>query len=112
MLRVNSVGTTSACDPASIFACPQCGMRHLVYIRYLWLDMTNMFERGEKAALDFMNTNVLCSKPDIYVAIGKTNLKTFSQMSTNMNSKNGKGDVVAVKNSLLRKCCSSPEAET
>ena len=37
MLRVNSVGTTSACDPASIFACPQCGMRHLVYMRYLWL---------------------------------------------------------------------------
>ena len=31
MLRVNSVGTTSACDPASIFACPQCGMHHLVY---------------------------------------------------------------------------------
>ena len=29
------------------------------------LDMTNMFERGEKAALDFMNTNVLCTKPDI-----------------------------------------------
>ena len=78
------------------------------------LDMTNMFERGEKAALDFMNTNILCTKPDIYVAIGKTNSKTFSQMSTNMNSKNGKGDVVAVKNSkkLLRKCCSSPEAET
>ena len=36
MLRVNSVGTTSACDLASIFACPQCGMRHLVYVRYLW----------------------------------------------------------------------------
>ena len=38
MLRINSVGTTSACDPASIFACPQCGMRHLVYMRYLWFD--------------------------------------------------------------------------
>ena len=35
MLRVNSVGTTSAYDPASIFACPQCGMHHLVYMRYL-----------------------------------------------------------------------------
>ena len=34
MLRVNSVATTSACDPASIFACPQCGMCHLVYMRY------------------------------------------------------------------------------
>jgi hypothetical protein len=62
-------------------------------------DMTNMFERGEKAALDFMNTKVLCSKPDIYAAIKKTNLKTFSQMSTKVNSKNRKGDVVAVKNS-------------
>ena len=60
-------------------------------------DMTNMFERGEKAALDFMNTKVLCSKPDIYAAIKKTNLKTFSQMSTKVNSKNRKGDVVAVK---------------
>ena len=58
-----------------------------------------MFERGEKAALDFMNTKVLCSKPDIYAAIKKTNLKTFSQMSTKVNSKNRKGDVVAVKNS-------------
>ena len=37
MLRVNSVGMTSACDPASIFACPQCGMHHLVYMRYLWV---------------------------------------------------------------------------
>ena len=36
MLRVNSVGTTSACDLASIFVCPQCGMHHLVYMRYLW----------------------------------------------------------------------------
>ena len=63
------------------------------------LDMKNMFERGEKAALDFMNTNVLCTKPDIYAAIRKTNLKTFSQMSTKVNSKNGKGEVVAVKNS-------------
>ena len=62
-------------------------------------DMTNMFERGEKAALDVMNTKVLCSKPDIYAAIKKTNLKTFSQMSTKVNSKNRKGDVVAVKNS-------------
>lgn len=51
-------------------------------------DMTNMFERGEKAALDFMNTKVLCSKPDIYAAIKKTNL-----------SKNRKGHVVAVNNS-------------
>ena len=63
------------------------------------LDMTNMFERGEKAALDFMNTNVLCTKCDIYAAIRKTNLKTFSQMSTKVNSKNGKGDVVALMNS-------------
>ena len=36
MLCVNSIGTTSACDLASIFACPQCGMHHLVYMRYLW----------------------------------------------------------------------------
>ena len=63
------------------------------------IDMTTMFERGEKAALDFMNTNVLCTKPDIYAAIRKTNLKTFSQISTKVNSKNGKGDVEAVKNS-------------
>ena len=42
------------------------------------LDMTNMFKRGEKAALDFMNTNILCTKCDIYAAIRKTNLKTFS----------------------------------
>ena len=42
------------------------------------LDMTNMFERGEKAAVDFINTNVLCTKPDIYAAIRKNNLKTFS----------------------------------
>ena len=58
-----------------------------------------MFERGEKAALNFMNVKVLCTKPDIYAAIRKTNLKTFSQLSTKVNSKNGKGDVVAVKNS-------------
>ena len=38
MLHVNSVGMTSACDPASMFACPQCGMHHLVYMRYLWLE--------------------------------------------------------------------------
>ena len=63
------------------------------------LDMTNMFERGKKAALDFINTNVLCTKLDIYAAIRKTNLKTFSQMSTKVNSKNGKGDIVAIKNS-------------
>ena len=35
MLGVNSVGTNSACDLASIFACPQCEMHHLVYLRYL-----------------------------------------------------------------------------
>ena len=62
-------------------------------------DMANMFERGEKAALDFMNTNVLSAKPDIYAAIKKTNLMTFSQASTKVNSKNGKGDIVAVNNS-------------
>ena len=28
-------------------------------------DMANMFERGKKAALDFMNTNLLSAKPDI-----------------------------------------------
>ena len=36
-----------------------------------------MFERGEKAALDFMNTNVLCTKADIYVAIRKKKIKDF-----------------------------------
>ena len=41
MVRVNSVGTTSACDPASIFACPQCGMHHLVYMIYLCLPCTS-----------------------------------------------------------------------
>ena len=40
MLRVNFVETTSACEPASIFACPQCGMHHLEYMRYLWCPQT------------------------------------------------------------------------
>ena len=42
------MGTTSACDPASIFACPHCGMRHLVYMRYLWYIQTRE-NNGEDA---------------------------------------------------------------
>ena len=46
MLRVNSVGTTSACDPASIFACPQRGMRHLVYMKYLWSGLVENYRKN------------------------------------------------------------------
>ena len=61
------------------------------------LNMTNMFKRGKTAALDFMNTNILCTKPDIYTAIRKTNLKTFSNEH--------KGEQQKWK----RRCCSHKE---
>ena len=60
--------------------------------------MMDMSKRGEEAALDHMNTKILCAKPSIYTAIKKMKLNTFS-VGTKVSKKDGKGKIVAMKNS-------------
>ena len=62
-------------------------------------DMSNMFQQGETAAMDFIQTNILSSSPDIYSPIKKIKLKTFTSLSTKVHRKNKKGEIVALKNS-------------
>ena len=52
--RVNCVGTTSAYDPASIFAGLQCGIHHLVYMRYLY-GMAAMADQRTRVISDLKN---------------------------------------------------------
>jgi hypothetical protein len=62
-------------------------------------DMKNMYERGEAAAVSYIETNILSENPDIYTPIKKMNLRTFSSMNTKVTSKTKKGEIVALKNS-------------
>ena len=67
--------------------------------------MRSMLNRGEAAALSFMNSNVLSAEPDIYTTIKKNNLQTFSSINRKVTGKSKNGNVVALKNSkkLLEK---------
>jgi hypothetical protein len=62
-------------------------------------DMNNMYERGEAAAVTYMEKNILSEKPDIYAPLQKMNLRTFSSMNKKVASKTKKGEIVALKNS-------------
>ena len=68
-------------------------------------DMKNMYDKGEAAAVSYMKTNILSSKPDIYMPNKKFNLRTFSSINR-INRKIKNGDVVAVKDpiSCLQMC--------
>ena len=63
-------------------------------------DMKNMHEKGEVAAVSYMKTNILSSKPDIYTPVKKFNLRTFSSVNKKINSKTKNGDIVTLKNSM------------
>ena len=62
-------------------------------------DMKKMQERGEDAVHSFINTRILTEEPDIHSPIKRVSLKTFSSMSSKVKAKNGKGEVIALKNS-------------
>ena len=62
-------------------------------------DMKNMYQRGEAAAVSYIETNILSENPDIYTPIKKMNLRTFSSMNKKVTSKTKKGEIVALKNS-------------
>jgi hypothetical protein len=62
-------------------------------------DMNNMYERGEAAAVKYMEKNILSEKPDIYAPLKKMNLRTFSSLNKKVASKTKKGEIVALKNS-------------
>ena len=62
-------------------------------------DMKNMHDKGEAAAMSYMKTNILSSKPDIYTPIKKLNLRTFSSVHKKITSKTKNGEIVALKNS-------------
>ncbi len=64
-------------------------------------DMKTMLEKGECAAVEFMEANILGEKPNIYSKIKKTQLQTFSLIGKKVNSKNRKGEIVALKNSKM-----------
>ena len=71
-------------------------------------DMTTMLERGESAAVEFMQSNIIGEEPNIYTTIKKTRLQTFSSIGKKVTSKSKKGQIVALKNSkmLFAKCFS------
>ncbi len=62
-------------------------------------DMKKMQERGEDAVQKFINTRILTEEPDIHSPIKRVALKTFWSMSSKVKTKNGKGEVIALKNS-------------
>ena len=62
-------------------------------------DVKNMHDKGEAAAMSYMKTNILFSKPDIYNPIKKLNLRTFSSVYKKITSKTKNGEIVALKNS-------------
>ena len=62
-------------------------------------DMKTMLEKGECAAVEFMESNIVGEEPDIYTKIKKTQLQTFSLIGKKVNSKSKKGEIVALKNS-------------
>ncbi len=64
-------------------------------------DMKSMYEKGESAAVEFMENQILCDKPDIYNPIKKTNLQTFTSLSKTVTTKKKNGEIVALKNSKL-----------
>jgi hypothetical protein len=64
-------------------------------------DMKTMLEKGECAAVEFMEANILGENPNIYSKIKKTQLQTFSLIGKKVNSKNRKGEIVALKNSKM-----------
>jgi hypothetical protein len=61
--------------------------------------MKTMLEKGECAAVEFMESNIVGEEPDIYTKIKKTQLQTFSLIGKKVNSKSKKGEIVALKNS-------------
>ena len=61
-------------------------------------DMKNMHDKGEAAAMSYMKTNILSSKPDIYTPIKKLNLRTFSSVHKKITSKTKNSEIVALKN--------------
>ena len=62
-------------------------------------DMKTILEKGECAAVEFMESNIVGEEPDIYTKIKKTQLQTFSLIGKKVNSKSKKGEIVALKNS-------------
>lgn len=56
-------------------------------------DMSNKCERGEAAALTYVETNILSQKPDIYTPIKKLNLRTFSSINKKVTSQMRKGEI-------------------
>ena len=69
-------------------------------------DMKTMLEKGECAAVEFMESNIVGEEPDIYTKIKKTQLQTFSLIGKKVNSKSKKGEIVALKTQkhFLQKC--------
>jgi hypothetical protein len=61
--------------------------------------MKTMLEKGECAAVEFMESNIVGEEPDIYTKIKKTQLHTFSLIGKKVNCKSKKGEILALKNS-------------
>ena len=87
MLRINSVGTTSVCDPASIFACPQCGMHHPVYMRYLWLTCWQLFAfTGQMNTTLSVQREISTAKRSKHEQILRQNLIKVKSFATQCNT--------------------------
>jgi hypothetical protein len=62
-------------------------------------DMKTMVQKGEVAAVKFMETHITGDEPNIYSTITKTKLQTYSVVGKKVTSKSKKGELVAMKNS-------------
>ena len=62
-------------------------------------DMKSMLQKGETAAVEFMEKNIVGTEPNIYSTLKKTKLQTFSSVGKKVTCKSKSGELVAMKNS-------------
>lgn len=60
-------------------------------------DLSNMCEKGEAKASEFIKSNVLVDNPDLYERIKKSNIKTFASSAKLVSVKTKKDEVVVLK---------------
>ena len=56
-------------------------------------DMKTMVQKGEVAAVKFMETHITGDEPNIYSTITKTKLQTYSVVGKKVTSKSKKGEI-------------------
>ena len=60
-------------------------------------DLSNMYEKGEVIASEFIRNNVISDNPDLYKSIKKSNVKTFASSAKLVSVKTKKDEVVVLK---------------